>query len=54
MLAIVQDSAEALGLAALASLVRGFHGAPLTAAIPDLLALEAARIRFVPTLKHAS
>ncbi len=54
VLAIVQDSAEALGLAALASLVRGFHGAPLTAAIPDLLALEAARIRFVPTLKHAS
>jgi hypothetical protein len=54
VLAIVQDSAEALGLAALASMVRDFHGAPLTAAIPDLLAQETARIRFVPTLKHAS
>jgi hypothetical protein len=54
VLATVQDSAEALGLAALASLVRGFRDAPLTAAIPGLLAQEAARIRFVPTLKHAS
>jgi len=54
VLATVQDSAEALGLAALASLVSGFRDAPLTAAIPDLIAQETARIRFVPTLKHAS
>jgi hypothetical protein len=54
VLAMVQDSAEALGLAALARLVGGFRDAPLTAAIPDLIAQETARIRFVPTLKHAS
>ena len=41
-------------VAALASLVRGCRDAPLTATLPDLLAQEAARIRFVPTLKHAS
>ena len=54
VLTMVQDSAEALGLAALASLVRGLRDAPLTDDIPGLVAQEAARIRFVPSLKHAS
>ncbi len=54
VLATVQDSAEALGLKALASLAREARDAPLIAANPGLLAQEAARIRFVPTLKHAS
>ena len=54
VLAVVQDSAEALGLAALGTLVRGLRKDPLAAANPVLLAQEAARIRFVPTLKHAS
>ena len=54
VLAVVQDSAEALGLAALGSLVRELREDPLDKANAGLLAQEAARIRFVPTLKHAS
>lgn len=54
VLAIVQDSAEALGLSALAALTRSLRGDPLASTIPDLLAEEASRIRFVPSLKHAS
>lgn len=50
----VQDSAEALGLSALARLSRGQRDAPLAAGLHDLLAQEVARIRYVPTLKHAS
>lgn len=53
-LAVVQDSAEALGLAAMAALARDLRQEPLAAANPGLLAQEAARIRFVPNLKHAS
>lgn len=54
VLALLQDSAEALGLAALASLVRGLRADPLAPGNRDLLAEEAARIRFVPSLKQAS
>jgi hypothetical protein len=54
VLAIVLDSAEALGLAALAALVRELRAAPLAPGGPERLAGEAARIRFVPSLKHAS
>lgn len=54
VLASVLDSAEALGLAALAARVRELSAAPLAPANPDLLSIEAARIRFVPSLKHAS
>ena len=50
----VQDSAEALGLGALAALARGQRDAPLAPGLPDLLALEVQRIRYVPSLKHAS
>ena len=50
----VQDSAEALGLSALASVVRSQRAVPLAASLPDQLALEVARIRYVPSLKHAS
>ena len=52
--AALLDSAEALGLAALASLVRGLRADPLAVGNRDLLAEEAARIRFVPSLKQAS
>jgi len=54
ILALVQDSAETLGLAAMAALVRSLRSAPLAPGIPELLAQEAARIRYVPSLKHAS
>ncbi|MCA3554072.1 hypothetical protein [Aestuariivirga sp.] len=54
VLAVVLDSAETLGLAALAARVRGLRAAPLAPDGPRLLASEAARIRFVPSLKHAS
>ena len=54
VLALALDSAEALGLAALAGCVRSLSADPLAPGNPDLLALEAARIRFVPSLKHAS
>lgn len=54
VLALLLDSAEALGLAALASLVRGLRADPLAVGNRDLLAEEAARIRFVPSLKQAS
>ena len=50
----VQDSAEALGLSALASVVRSQRAVPLASSLPDQLALEVARIRYVPSLKHAS
>ena len=53
-LGVVRDSAEALGLAALAALVRHLCADPLAPASPILLAQEAARIRFVPSLKQAS
>jgi HPt (histidine-containing phosphotransfer) domain-containing protein len=54
VLARVQDSAEALGLAALAALTRSVSADPLAPGIPDLLSEEVARIRFVPSLQHAS
>lgn len=54
VLAVVQDSAEALGLAALAARVRRQRDDPLAPGNPDILAQEVARIRFVPNLKHAS
>lgn len=54
VLAVVLDTAETLGLAALATRVRGLRAAPLAPDGPLLLAAEAARIRFVPSLKHAS
>ena len=54
VLSLVQDSAEALGLAAMAALTRHLRADPLAPDIPDLLAQEAARIRYVPSLKHAS
>jgi HPt (histidine-containing phosphotransfer) domain-containing protein len=50
----VLDSAEALGLSALACVVRSQREAPLAQGHPDQLALEIARIRYVPSLKHAS
>lgn len=54
VLAMLQDSAEALGLAALADLVRRLRAEPLATGNRDLIAEEAARIRFVPSLKQAS
>ena len=54
VLAVVLDSAEALGLSALAGLVHRIRDDPLAPANPNLLAQEAARIRFVPSLKYAS
>lgn len=54
VLSTLQDSAEALGLAALAGLVRELRADPLSPANRTLLAEEAARIRFVPSLKQAS
>ena len=54
MLSTVVDSAEALGLPALAALARRMREDPLAPANPGLLAHEVARIRFVPSLKHAS
>ena len=54
VLGLALDSAEALGLAALAAVVRSARNDPLDAGNPDLLAQEVARIRFVPSLKHAS
>ena len=54
VLATIQDSAEALGLAALAAVVRGLRDDPLSALGPSLLAQDVARIRYVPTLKQAS
>ncbi|MEI7600140.1 MAG: hypothetical protein WCJ41_12585 [Aestuariivirga sp.] len=54
VLGLALDSAEALGLAALAAAVRTLRNDPLATGNPDILAQEAARIRFVPSLKHAS
>lgn len=54
VLSTVVDSAEALGLPALAALARRMREDPLAPANPGLLAHELARIRFVPSLKHAS
>ena len=54
VLALVLDSAEALGLAALAALARELRANPLAGDGGIRLADEAARIRFVPSLKHAS
>lgn len=54
MLALLLDSAEALGLSALAALARDLRAAPLEPDGPDRVALEVARIRVVPSLKHAS
>ncbi|WP_161957282.1 hypothetical protein [Aestuariivirga litoralis] len=54
VLAAVLDSAEALGLCALAAQARAMQADPLARSNPDLLSREAARIRFVPSLKHAS
>lgn len=54
VLSLLQDSAEALGLAALASLVRELRADPLAPANRNRLAEETARIRFVPSLKQAS
>lgn len=54
ILALVQDSAEALGLAAMADLARSLKADPLAPGILDRLAEETARIRYVPSLKHAS
>lgn len=53
-LGLALDSAEALGLAALAETVRAMRNDPLAAENPEILAQEVARIRFVPSLKHAS
>ena len=54
VLAILHDSAAALGLAALTRLLRHLAQDPLAPDGPDLLRQETARIRFVPSLKHAS
>lgn len=54
VLAVVQDSAAALGLAALEQLVRCLDADPLAPGGSALLLQETARIRFVPTLKQAS
>ena len=54
VLGVALDSAEALGLAALAATVRAIRGDPLATGNSDILAQEVARIRFVPSLKHAS
>lgn len=54
LLAMAQDAAADLGLAALASLARDLCNSGADAAIPDLLATELARVRFVPPLKRAS
>ena len=53
-LGLALDSAEALGLAALAETIRAMRNDPLAAGNPEILAQEVARIRFVPSLKHAS
>lgn len=54
ILALILDSAQALGLAALAALIRNLREDPMAPANVDRLAQEAARIRFVPSLKQAS
>lgn len=54
VMSAVLDSAEALGLLALSALVRRLRETPLDPSNPVLLAQEAARIRFVPSFKHAS
>jgi len=54
ILAVVQDSAAALGLAALNQLARHLADDPLAPGGAGLLLQETARIRFVPALKHAS
>lgn len=54
VIALLQDSADALGLAALGGLAREIGGDPLAPGNRERLADEAARIRFIPPLKQAS
>lgn len=54
VLALLQDSAETLGLAALGSLARELRADPLAPGNRERLVEEASRIRFIPTLKQAS
>lgn len=54
VLALLQDSAETLGLASLGSLARALRADPLAPGNRERLVEEASRIRFIPTLKQAS
>jgi len=54
VLDVLQDSAAAIGLAALCRLVRRLAEDPLAPGGAELLLHETTRIRFVPALKHAS
>lgn len=54
VLATIRDAAANLGLQGLSAAAQSLRGQPPDPAFPALLAQEAARIRFVPTLKRAS
>lgn len=54
VLALLQDSADTLGLAALSTLARTLRADPMAAGNRERLVEEASRIRFIPTLKQAS